>query len=552
VPSRTIVTRCLALLVLGPIAAVLAALAAESSLPPAPELHEHDFRFERKDGSPLEITPDRPLILPFGFGDFELWFELEAPVGGEVDVVARLVEPTLRDRGLAPFHARYSLLRLSTVQDGEPFRTREAALFDDDPAAVARGGVRIAGGLPATVTVSARGRCLAANVAGRRLPTWTCTDAHGQLALVVRGGSALVHAMELRAEPRPLRLLPVGWCALAGLGIGLAIAWLAHARPRGRPLRLAAAFAVLVLGGAAGGRLVLAHVLPEAEAEQLPIVATALAFAPLAIALARRIAFPELAVGVLAAFAALEYATRSEAPRLRPFEDARLTAYLGEDSGPAAFDVLVPRMRARDAAHTALASGERVVFLGGGPLFESDPDYAHGVAPLACARAARALPPRRFDGATMPTVASHLGQQLACWSRWYERAFDARAIVLALPAWEAEPLVDPNAAAVLAGAVAPAPWPLRCLELVARAAAGTVVGADPATWSARLADFATRCAARGTRLLLLVDPALATPYREALASVVAQHGLAVLELDPVNDALQAAERIGDALAALMR
>ncbi|MBI5850919.1 MAG: hypothetical protein HZB39_07810 [Planctomycetes bacterium] len=482
------------------------------------------------------------------FGDFDLWCEIEVQDGAELEIAVRLVEPVLREGGIEPCHARFSVLRLSTAADGPAFRTREQALFQDDPRSSARGGVRIAGGLPATVTLGARGRSVEANVAGQKLGPFATTDAHGQLAFVARGGMAALRSLEIRPVPRPLRLLPIGWGAILGAGLGALIAGLAS-RSRAR-----AVFALSVVPLAAWGvsAVVTVHLLPECEPETVSLVLAAFAGAPRALALARRTRAIAVIVGIVAFAAVIETVARSEAVRLRPLEDPRLTAWFGDDSGIAPYDALARRMTARDAAHTTKPDGERVVFLGGGSLWESDPDYAKGIAPLACGRASRALAGKKLDGATMPTLASHLRQQLACWERWYERAFAARAIVLAIPAWESEPLVDLDARTALLGRAAPASAWSRAVELRTRTRAERVVGSSPEELGTALAAFVERCRARDTKLLLVVDPALAPPWRDAALEVSQRLTVPSLGLDPVADPMRAAEAIGDALADLLR
>lgn len=548
VPSRTTVLWFCAVAVLGSVCGVLASVVVDRTPTPRPVLHEKEFRFERRDGTSLEIPPDRPLLLPYAFGDFDLWCEIEVQDGAELELAVRLVEPVLRDGGIEPCHARFCVLRLSTAADGPAFRTREEALFSDDPTAALRGGVRIAGGLPATVTLGARGRGFEVNVAGQKLGPFATTDAHGQLAFVARGGMVALRSLEIRPVPRPLRLLPIGWGAILGGVLGLLIAGLAL-RSRVRAILALLVVPLLAWGVSA---VVTVHLLPECEPETVSLVIAAFAGAPFALALAWHMRVIAIVVGLLGFAAALESVARCEALRLRPLEDSRLAAFLGDDSGIAPFDALARRMTARDAAHTTKPDGERVVFLGGGPLWESDPDYARGIAPLACGRASRALAGRKLDGATMPTLASHVRQQIACWDRWYEPAFAARAIVLAIPAWEAEPLVDARARAALLGEPAPSSGWSRAVEIWTRAHAPRVVGSSPEELGTVLAAFVERCRAHNTKLLLVVDPALAAPWRDAALAVSQRIAVPALGLDPVADPMRASEAIGDALADLLR
>ncbi len=550
-PSRTTVQRVLVLSIVAAAFGALASLLVERVLPAPPLRHEHDFRFDRHDGTPLEVTPDRALVLPFQFGDFDLWFELEAPEGGEVDVVFRLVEPVMRERELVPFHARFGLLRLSTAKDGPAFRTRELALFDDDPKAVARGGVRIAPGLPATVTFAARGRELSANIAGQKLGPFTATDAHGQVAIVVRGGTALIRAMELRDVALPLALLPIGWTAILGALVGLLVGL-----STGRLAQALAALCALPLCAWAAGELVLRHLLPETEPDVASLVIAALSGAPLALACARRFGIVRIVIGLVPFVLALEYVARRETPRMRPFESDQLTAFFGEDSGSAPFDALAQRMNARDAVHTTKADGERVVFLGGGGVFESDPDRAHWIAPLACGRASRGLGGHKLDGVVMPTLASHVRQQVACWLRFYVDAFPARAVVLAIPAWEGEASMPARARLALEGGgdlSATMPYGIsRVLALLGRAEDELVVPADAAQLRESIGELAARCKADGTKLLLVLDRALAPAMRDAVMAASKDLTLPGLVLAPIEEPQRAIDAIGDGLVDLLR
>ena len=75
-----------------------------------------------------------------------------------------------------------------------------------------------------------RGREVRANVAGIRPPTFAAADAHGNLALAVRGGTALLHMLEIRRVGRPVRLLPWAWGAIVGAAPALVRASASGAR----------------------------------------------------------------------------------------------------------------------------------------------------------------------------------------------------------------------------------------------------------------------------------------------------------------------------------
>ena len=544
-PSRTIVHSVLLVVTLATGLAALASLLVDAARHPAPQLHDRDFHFQRDDGTTLEITPARPVTLPFPFADFDLWFEIAAPEDGEVDVLFRAVEPVLREHGLEPFHARFSVLRLSTRQRGPAFRSRESALFGGPP-----GGVLIAAGLPATVTMRARGRRVEVNVAGQVLPPFEAADAHGQLAFVTRGGKAEIRALELRDVARPLTLLPIGWCALGGLALG---GWLAFGFARQASWgRIGFALAAVPGGAILAGHFVLGDLLPETEPGTLALVVAALSGAPFALLVARRFGIVRVLLGVLAWFAAMEGFVRLEAPHLRSLEDPRLWAWLGEDSGSAPVDVLERRMSARDAVHSIDALGERVVFLGGEGVFESDPDRAHWIAPIACARASRLLDGKKLDGAVLSTLASHTRQQIECFERWYADAFRPRAVVLVVPAWEGEPAIPERVRAAYSGETVGATGPLRLLELWSCSTAALLPPSGAAELETMIEGFAARCRARGTVLLLVADRGLREDLRAATAAAAQRSDLPVLVLAPIEDPEAAIAAIGDGLADLLR
>lgn len=518
-------------------------------LHPAPELHEQDLIFHRADGSPIEVNEQTPLLLPHRFGDYDMWAEIEVPEGGEVDLVQRLAEPTLRAHGLEPFHARFTVARMSTVKKGEAVRTREQALFADDPAATARGGVLVGGGFPATVTVSARGRRLDINLGGTKLEPVETTDAHGEIAVLARGGTALIRKLQVTYVPRPLRLLPIGYAAIAG-GIAGLLAVMIGAMRRRRAFR---ATFVLPLCAWCAGRWVFHHELPEAEPETLALVLGACSGLPLFLALAvpARVRFVPVCIALLCGAAALEVAARIEKSRLRHFEDPRLTAYFGEDSGSAPFDALARRIYSRDAVHGVTAAGERVVFLGGENLFEAN-DRDHWIPPLACARASQGLAGRKFDGATLPTFASHTRQQIACFERFYRPVFGTRAVVLVVPPWEGQPDVPASAVAALDGIAPAAPSSLVLFDLLRRSSEPRVVATGAEALARETWGFVDRCRDAGIVVLPGIDRGLDATMTAAMVAEAKRRAAPLLRLSPIDEPDAAIAEIGDGLADLMR
>jgi hypothetical protein len=519
----------------GALAGVAAHLAATRDQPAAPELFERDFELQRPAAGALELGDARPVTIPHPFADFDLIADLEVPAGGALDLVLRLVEPRRSAEGDMPlFHGRFAVLRLAADgRQGPAFLSREQALFD----AAGNFGQAVAAGLPATVVVEARGRWLRANVAGVWHGPFEADDAHGAVMFVVRGGTGLVHGLRIDTVPRPLRLLPISWCAILGALAGLAACGLARGRLRRAlpPLLL-----VPVVGWLAGAVLV-PQLLPATEPGVAALVLAALAGVPGALGLAAargpRSALLAAVLGLAGAFAAFEGFARLERPRIEAFEDPRLDAHFGAQSGTGPLDALTRRLHGRTAVHTVEADGQRVLCLGGGPLFEGSPDRAEWVAPIAAGRASQALG-RRVECAVAPTLYGHVRQQLAMFERFYAEAFAPAVVVLAIPPWEGEASERAAAVAVLdgAGAAAAAAGPSALLELWARRRAPRVAAiADAAAMRRALDELARLSVEHGFRVVLVEPPALEAGLAAAVRAGAAEHGFERLVL-PLLDA----------------
>lgn len=191
------------------------------------ELHAGDFKLARAADNPVEITDARWCLLPFLFADFDLQMDVELGEGVDLDVLVRQVEPRLVDRQLLPFQGRFAVLRMTTLQDGPPWRSRDEALQ------AGRGhGVSLAAGRVATVWIEGRGRLLRANVAGKPLPWFTAADEYGMFTLVAKGGKAVLHDLTIknRGQPRAWLWSRWFWSLLGGVGaLGMAAACRAFA-----------------------------------------------------------------------------------------------------------------------------------------------------------------------------------------------------------------------------------------------------------------------------------------------------------------------------------
>ena len=195
------------------------------------EIDPKKFVLARPADNLVEVTDARWMFLPITFGDFDLQMDIEVSEGAELDLLLRQVEPRRVQEELLPFAGRFSVLRFSTTGDGVGWRTRDEALLGPK-----HNGVGLAAGHLATVWVEARGRTLSANVAGKAQPPFEADDIYGMLAMIVKGGKAVIHRLEI--TPLPLtgmwfysRWTWAGFGMLAGLLVA-ALALLLQRRTR--------------------------------------------------------------------------------------------------------------------------------------------------------------------------------------------------------------------------------------------------------------------------------------------------------------------------------
>jgi hypothetical protein len=489
----------------------------------APELHRQPFHLNRLPDDPVEVDDARFLSVPWLYGDCDLWAEVELSTGSELDLVVRQVEPRRRHGDMPLYHGRFAVLRLTTGVAGPAWRTREQALFDDAP-----GGQVLDPGRPASIAVEARGHRVRANVAGVWHDWLDTADAHGGFAFVGRGGRSLLRY--LRIEPRapegrvPAWLVAALACLLAGL----------VAARRGQSVRAAWAGLAVPIGAAAIGLGVLAHLLPDTEPTRGGVLLGALAGLPLALfcASARFAVALPLAAVAFALFA--ERAAHQEQPRLRPLEDPRLSAHFGYGSGSAPFDALARRLSGAHRVTTMRAAGRRVVFLGGGPVweFQGEAREAGYLGLMAAVQASRTLA-EPLDVAVVPTVYSHALQQSVLYERFYAAAFRPAAIVFAVPPWEGEAseelpprdaLRGPDALPHALGSVL-----VRTLTMAWRARAPSSDAVDLRRTLDSLAELGRR---DGTPIVLVTTRDLAPALRAVVAAAAAAHGLPLVADQP--------------------
>lgn len=410
-----VTTRLLAL-VLASLAGACAVVIAGGS-PLRPALFENEIRWRPSaTGSAEEqkarlVTDAKALHLPQTFGDFDLLATVELPDDGEFDLVFRMVEPRLHEGSVESFHARFTLLRLSARAEGPPYRTRSEALFADDQV----GGVRLRAGQPASIRLEARGRRARANVAGRWLPWIETTDDHGSIAFVARGGTSGLSYLVIQPKPAAGTLAAWLWGAtIAALTAGLVMLGGASRR------RVIVVWCVtLPLGGWLAQALLFVHLVPWAEPTVAGALLGGLLLLPVAISLSpRRPRWWAVGVAIAVGSVALEAAARAERPRLAALDDPRLTLHFGPESGPGPFHALSRRLRSRTRVHTLAEPPRRVMFLGGGSIFEASPDFADHVG-LRVEVGLRQKFGRDVAGIVVATPLSNALQQLLLFRRFY-------------------------------------------------------------------------------------------------------------------------------------
>ncbi|MGA1606080.1 MAG: hypothetical protein ACO4CT_03790 [Planctomycetota bacterium] len=545
--ARSRVQRLLEDGVLGALAGLLAFLLL--GVGPSPAYADRNFHLVRPIDDPLLVSERRPLTIPYVFGDFDLIADVEVPEGGSLDLCVRVVEPRRGKDGDMPlFHGRFTTVRLSADGrgDGPAFRSREDALFE----LAGVPGQVVAAGLPTTVVVEARGRELRANTGGVEHGPFLAMDSHGFLAFVVRGGTAVVRSLRVDVVPRPVRLLPWAWCGLIGAGLGIA----AHLLARGRTVRVAASLSLVPLAALGGSWALVIDLLPESEPAVSSLVALALAGAPAALLCASaRSMRSRLAFGLLGlASVPLAWSATAEweSHRLASLEDPRLDACFGALSATAPLDALARRLHGGTAVHMPEALGARILFLGGGQLFEGHPDREQWVAPFVAGRTARQLR-RAVDFAVVPTLFGHTRQQVEMYLRFYRQRFDTAAVVLAIPPWEGEASEDPAAVAWLDDSDSPAGTGSGLWTAWNRRTAPRV---SPLPRSGVLRDAVGRLAAAaqedGTPLVVVLPPGL-DPELAAEVEAGADGVAVVLTLPLAEDPAATVEPLADAVAKAM-
>lgn len=416
---------------------------------------------------PRTVSPTQWLSLPRWHADFDLHCDLELGEHTELDFVLRQVEPRQFGIELPQFHGRFAVLRLSGAADGPAFLDREAALER-----IGQGGLRLAPGVLATVSVQARGRMVRANVAGRWTPWQRTDDVHGMTTLIARGGPAVVHRLTIQNYG-----LPGAWRWHAGFWIALgALAGLFQAlvvRAGGQFAAAAGTLATAWLLGAVLPGLPLAW--PE-----LPAMAAALAVATLvgllvAPGLGRARPLVALALVLLA----------PHLGALLPAKTPRLDALFGPQSGAMPSEALAQRVRGPFAVHVPDGKAPVVFLLGGQQLYDRGGPAEHVEALLVGELRGRRRGP--VEVPCLPTVDGFGPQQWSLFERFY-RGYRPAVLVFGVGRDEL-------------------------------ALAGGRPRSSPALLAAALASARQYCAQHGASLVLCSDGDLPAAVRAVLAAV---------------------------------
>lgn len=507
----------------------------------APQIEAHPFVLGREGGEPLTVTRDQPLNLPNVYADARLTATVELPPGTDLDVLARKVRPVLRGGDTPLYHARFVGVRISAgtaAGDGSPARTRSELLFDR------RGelGAALTPGVPATLTLEARGNEVSASIAGQGPWTVHATDPFGSFAMLLHerdpvpgttpADAPAMVIRDLRIDPiGPTRIVPAGigrfgvWGAMLALGLLVSVVVARAAAGKSITVwavRSTLGAAALAAGAWVGHTVVLGALLPDTVVTTTGFVAALACGAPLAIAFAG-LRGTTLAVGAAVAVAfgagALEFSAHREAPRLLPLEDPRMDAWFGFGSAAAPFDALAERVHTRRGnvgprPTPPVQPGHRIAFLGGGETFEMAPDLAYDLGAFATHLVGQQLG-TRYEALPMPTLFGNAVQQLRLFRTFYAD-HSVGLIVLAIPPLDAEAVDEPRPAWDIDPDLGAAPLGSWLLDRLRTAMRRPVPALDRAGLE-RLLDETDQLAQElGVNVLVLDDVRLPDGWREVL------------------------------------
>ncbi len=506
----------LAAFVLLSLAGLLAGHVASACRRPLPRpgelgVHSEPFLLTRSTADPFLVTESAWLELPMLREDFDLRADVELAEGAELDLVLRRVEPRPLHGVSLPAQSRFCVLRLSTLAAGTPWRTPESALFGES------GGVKLGGGMPASLEVKARGRTLTGSVAFKPLPLAIAQDDHGSLVLIARGGTVAVRTLHIHS------VLRHDWADARWLGLacGVALGALCSLMRRG-PVRALFSGAALVAAPAAFVIGSQPAWLPLTQSDRVDEWVAAVCGVPLALALlcsgkSRAWAALLLALGLTATAAAL--AERVSSIRSRFPLTPLLDAAFGEGARESITETLGRRVRGPQSIHVPSApeAGQSRVFLLGGQLLwrrGAAPD--EHVEPLLQGEL-RGPDPKKpaVESISLPTEDGWSAQQWALFDRFF-RGYAPAIVVFGVPRDENAPGAD--------GAPRSSPESLRATVEMARKG----------------------CAEIGAKLVLVADAGLPTPLVKVLEAA-RDDGVPLLVLTENDAAIGIARKLADLL-----
>ena len=415
------------------ICGVAAGELVQSSRRPEPrraelQIQNLPFHLERKPSEPFLIRPEKWLALPMLREDFDLHADVELGEGATLDFVMRRVEPRSLQGVSLPFHGRFRVLRITTGPVGQPWRTPTSALLGDG------GGLSLAAGSRATVSMRARGRWVEASVAGRKWLATEAADEYGSLALIARGGVVAVQALDITpvAAGRRLPLWLVGLGAvLPMLFVGLVL--------RAGAGRLAVGGLAMLVGTEVARRFAFASLLPLAQPDRHSELFVLMAAAPLGLAVCLRDkiwpAAIAVALGAAVTLGWLAVCNTQERFPLTP----ELDALVGPDAGDHAISALARRLPGPLAVHTPESADNRVFLLGGQLLYRRGASPDEHIEPLLLGELRRDL-----ANASVVALPTKDGWSLQQW-RLFERCYTdyrPQVLVLGIPLDEAAEIVD--------------------------------------------------------------------------------------------------------------
>lgn len=464
-----------------------------------------------------EVTEDRWFFLPQLWGDFDLQMDLELSEGAEVDVLLRQVQPRFLDEVQLPFAGRFATLRISAEGDGGGWRSREQALFGP------RGdGVGLEPGRPATIWIEARGTQLTANVGGKRQAVFEAADVYGMFTLLVRGGKAVIHRLDIAARP-------VGdlwqWKTSTWVGFGalaaLLVAGIAALLTR-RPQLGVAGGALLGLSVTAVSGLQLPLMFPSPAGLAVVLAgATAVAiFVSVLEGRRRRIAAGAVAAVVVCMWSwpALGAATLARA--VGGDDAAEVEAVFGPGAGAQLSESLGQIVRMMPAGLlTSGKAGRRAFLLGGEWLYNRGEPGEHVGVTLG--RMLGGAFGEGCDAPSLPTVDGYSAQQWRLFDGFYQ-GFEPDVVVFGIGESEA-----------------------------ARDAPGGAPRSTPASLAATLRAVRDDCRARRRGLVLFVDVGTPEPLRKE-ARRLAEDGVPLVELTDEIPRLEVARRLFAAVRPLVR